>query len=304
MEKGMKKIISQLKTYFAETDKRTFLLSILFISTLIFLNYHFDIEKEIRQLPEVPQYFSWFSIFLISFTWPYLFQIFRHPTSVFNNRNFLFILLAGPAIFAWKISADIHFNFSPEESKNVFWNHIVYWPSKLLIVVSILFLIWKITDRRNPFYGMSTRHFRAKPYLLMLLIMIPLITLAATQPDFLAVYPKFKNIQTSETNLWQLLLFEISYGSDFFSIELFFRGFLILALAKYVGKDAILPMALFYCTIHFGKPVGECISSFFGGLILGVITYHTKTIYGGLMVHLGIAWIMELAGYLGDMFTK
>jgi hypothetical protein len=38
---------------------------------------------------------------------------------------------------------------------------------------------------------------------------------------------------------------------------------------------------------------------FFGGLILGIVVYHTRTIVGGLMVHLGIAWMMELGGYLG-----
>ncbi len=77
---------------------------------------------------------------------------------------------------------------------------------------------------------------------------------------------------------------------------------MILAFVKYAGKHAILPMALFYCTIHFGKPLGECISSFFGGIILGVVTYHTRTIWGGLIVHLGIAWLMELGGYLGNIY--
>jgi hypothetical protein len=48
--------------------------------------------------------------------------------------------------------------------------------------------------------------------------------------------------------------------------------------------------------------MGECISSFFGGLILGVVIYHTRTIFGGLMVHLGIAWMMELGGYLGHQY--
>jgi membrane protease YdiL (CAAX protease family) len=131
--------------------------------------------------------------------------------------------------------------------------------------------------------------------------MVPLIAAAATLPDFLTVYPKFQQVlflSQPQRNGWYQLLYELAYGSDFVSIELFFRGFLILAFARWAGKDAILPMALFYCTIHFGKPLGECISSFFGGLILGVITFHTRSIWGGLMVHLGIAWMMELVGYL------
>ncbi|HEY1023007.1 MAG TPA: CPBP family intramembrane glutamic endopeptidase, partial [Flavisolibacter sp.] len=90
-------------------------------------------------------------------------------------------------------------------------------------------------------------------------------------------------------------------GLDFFSIELFFRGFLIFAFAKYAGQGAILPMAIFYCTIHFGKPLGECISSYFGGIILGVVAYRTQTILGGFLVHVGIAWLMELGGYLSPL---
>ena len=137
----------------------------------------------------------------------------------------------------------------------------------------------------------------------MLLIMVPLIAAASTQHDFLAMYPKLQHaafFNGAEHGAGYKLLYELSYGSDFFSIELFFRGFLVLAFVKWFGKDAILPMACFYCTIHFGKPLGECISSFFGGLVLGVVTYHTRTIWGGLMVHLGIAWMMEIGGFFGN----
>jgi hypothetical protein len=49
------------------------------------------------------------------------------------------------------------------------------------------------------------------------------------------------------------LLFELSYGSDFLGIEIFFRGFLILAFVKWVGMDAILPMACFLLYYSFWK---------------------------------------------------
>ena len=97
-------------------------------------------------------------------------------------------------------------------------------------------------------------------------------------------------------------LYELSYGIDFVTIEFFFRGFLILAFARYAGKQAILPVAAFYCSIHFGKPLFECITSYFGGIILGAVVFNTRSIWGGLIVHLGIAWLMELAGYLGHLY--
>jgi hypothetical protein len=74
----------------------------------------------------------------------------------------------------------------------------------------------------------------------------------------------------------------------------------VLAFVRFAGQDAILPMAVFYCSIHFGKPLAECISSFFGGMLLGIVVYHTKSIWGGLMVHLGIAWLMEAGAVIGN----
>jgi hypothetical protein len=98
--------------------------------------------------------------------------------------------------------------------------------------------------------------------------------------------------------LWRVG-YELSYGLDFLSIELFFRGLLVIGLVRYAGEKAILPMAAFYCTIHFGKPLGECITSFAGGLVLGVLAYRTRSVLGGLIVHLGLAWMMELGGWVG-----
>ena len=138
---------------------------------------------------------------------------------------------------------------------------------------------------------------------LLLLLLIPVVALASTQPDFLRVYPKVKNIAfingyASPVWPWKAG-YELSYGLDFLTIELFFRGLLVIGLVRYAGERAILPMAAFYCTIHFGKPLGECITSFFGGLALGVLAYRTRSILGGLIVHLGLAWMMEIGGWLG-----
>ena len=98
------------------------------------------------------------------------------------------------------------------------------------------------------------------------------------------------------------LIYEVSYGLDFISIEIFFRGLLVLGMLRFAGTVAILPMAAFYCTIHFGKPMAECISAFFGGIILGVIAQRTRSIVGGLTIHLGLAALMETAGYFARIY--
>lgn len=299
----MKKVLTYISDYAKEVDKRIFALSAAFAAIVIFINYHYALNNAINSLNEWQQYFSWFGIFLVAFSFAYLLQALFLRNAVFQNKKFLLLLFLAPAIFAWKMSFNLQFHFTDNQALNTYWNRVVYWPFKLVVVTTILFFIWRTFDKGDVFYGLSIRNFNPKPYFIMLLMMIPLIAAASTQPDFLAMYPKLKNVKFlsgQHNNGLYKLLYELSYGSDFFSIELFFRGFLVLAFIKWAGKDAILPMAVFYCTIHFGKPLGECISSFFGGLLLGIVTYNTRRILGGLIVHLGIAWLMELGGYLGN----
>lgn len=304
----MKKIVAYIKDYFIETDKRILALASFFTAVLIFINYHYGLNDRISILPDTQQYAGWYLVFLIAFSFAYfLLGVFKKDLPVFRNKKFLLLLLLAPAIFSWKMVFDFDFRLSNDPIRNVYWNHVVYWPLRLLVIAAAVFMIWKLNREKQPFYGTALKDFDFRPYLLMLLIMVPLIAAASTQQDFLAMYPKMKSVsflKYGEGKGWHKILYELSYGSDFVSIELFFRGFLILAFTKWFGKDAILPMACFYCTIHFGKPLGECISSYFGGLILGIVIYHTRTIFGGLMVHLGIAWMMELGGYLGNLYLQ
>lgn len=303
----MKAIIRQIREYFSAIDKKVLWAVSVFTAILIFLNYHFEADMYIKKQHSFAfSFMSRYALFLLAFGVPYLLYRILTKKKYTSNRLFIFLIFLAPALFSFKSGIDFHFNFSPNLNWNNYWNHIVYWPLLVLIIGGILFIVWKLFDKEQPFYGLKTKEINWRPYLLMLLIMLPLIAAASTQQDFLAVYPKLKSIASvyDEPGIqwWHKLLFEISYGTDFITIELFFRGFLVLAFIKWAGKDAILPMACFYCTIHFGKPMGECISSYFGGILLGIVVYHTRSILGRLIVHLGIAWLMELGGYLSPMF--
>ena len=73
---------------------------------------------------------------------------------------------------------------------------------------------------------------------------------------------------------------------------------MVVGLSRYLGKNAILPMVACYAFLHFGKPMWETIGSVFGGFGLGVLAYESKNIYGGLIVHLGVAWGMEFSAFI------
>src|SRR5436190_1315507 len=303
----MKDIFRYLVDYLKSLNGKVFIACSLLAALMIYLNFHYDVDRKIDEFDSTGiQFLFRYLVFLIAFALPYSFYFLFERKNYFKSPLILLLIFLSPAIFSWKMVMNTKVHLSNNIYWDYYWNQVTYWPIRLIVLCFILFIIWKILYSKESFFGLTVKHFNWKPYLIMLLIMVPLIAAASTQPDFLSMYPKLKDVDTAlydVKNKWFYhLLHELSYGSDFISVELFFRGFLILAFVKIVGKDAILPMACFYCTIHFGKPLGECISSYFGGMILGIVVYNTRSIIGGLMVHLGIAWLMELGGYIGNSF--
>lgn len=161
-------------------------------------------------------------------------------------------------------------------------------------------------------YGLTRKRFTPGPYLLILAIMLPLVYGASTsffnhifgsdsQRTFLATYPTYKaHIGVAEGYLgvqpWVTqTLYEAFYLFDFIFVELLFRGFMVIGMAAVIGRGAIMPMVTTYAFLHFGKPLGEAVGSIFGGYILGIIAYYGRNIWGGAMVHGGVALMMELS---------
>lgn len=203
------------------------------------------------------------------------------------------------------LGAAIGFSLIDKWAKN-FHGYEEYYISKLsgnlrfvIVFIVPLIVVWKIFDSKieSP-YGLTLKNFNAKPYLLMLLIMVPLVVVASFQPDFIKMYPKFKpwfpqGDVFSMSRFQMTAIYEVTYAANFVMIEWFFRGALVIGMVAVMGRHAVLPMAVTYCTIHFGKPLAECISSFFGGYLLGIIAMYTRSIFGGCIVHMGIALLME-----------
>jgi len=55
-----------------------------------------------------------------------------------------------------------------------------------------------------------------------------------------------------------------------------------------------------YCMIHFGKTFAETMAAIVAGLALGTVALRTKSIWGGVFVHIAVAVTMDLmtVGYL------
>jgi hypothetical protein len=187
------------------------------------------------------------------------------------------------------------------------WDRITlynYWyvTNQVVQAVSMVVPLWLLgkwsSGRLPAFHGLVKANMAG--YLWLLLGAVPLVGMAAMQSDFQTYYPQYARMAVDGRTLHfgQIAIFELAYAFDFYATEYFFRGFLILAFVRLVGPAMILPVAIFYVSIHFGKPLGETISSFFGGMLLGIFAHYSKSIWGGIMVHIGLAWLMELAGSL------
>lgn len=115
--------------------------------------------------------------------------------------------------------------------------------------------------------------------------------IASHAQSFQHTYPFYSQAGRS----WpDLLLWELIYLAQFVMLEFFFRGFLLHALAPRFGAGAIFVMVVPYLMIHFPKPWAEAFGALPFGILLGVIALRSRSIWGGALVHMGIALCMDL----------
>lgn len=301
----MKTIIHEIKNFIISQHPLHWLFLMLFCSLSVYMNYGYGLQNRIDALYGYQAYFSYTALYAVHTIFAYLlYSLFYSDFRFWLKPGFLTLLFLSFFIFAFRATiyqhATLIASISVSGQKKI--NQLVFNDIfRILYLFIPVIIIWFIADyKRQNLYGFSLKNHRPKTYWIMLFCMIPLIISASFLSDFLAYYPRFQKILDLGPPTWKVWLYELCYGLDFTSIEFFFRGFMVMAFAKYVGIHSILPMASFYLTIHYGKPMGEAISSFFGGTILGIISYQSGSIFGGIMVHAGVAWLMEIGGYLGN----
>jgi hypothetical protein len=282
----------------------------LWLALLLSINYYLDFED--TYIDSFQNDLRWpFLYFLLYATAYYggvwLWTHFHRRPDVWRNRDFW--LRSGTALLCYSIYAGFyaHVSWSQELFNGQVFTFLYYCLhnlQSLLTIVLPLYVFYMFVDRQpGSFYGMAPKRKGLVLYALMLGLMVPLITLASFQPDFLASYPTYRDTNANEffnVPEWvTALTYELCYGWDFVPTELLFRGFLVIGMSQSrLGRGAVLPMVVWYCAIHFGRPLGEAVSSVFGGYLLGVLALSTRSIWGGLLIHIGIAWGMELAAFL------
>jgi membrane protease YdiL (CAAX protease family) len=167
--------------------------------------------------------------------------------------------------------------------------------TRIIGYVLIPLPIWKLLFPKDSLLdmGLRVRGFLSHLWIygLCLAVVIPTMLIVASQPDFGTYYPFYKG---SSRSWWDLIVWELMYGAQFFALELFFRGWMLGALRRAMGSAAIFAMAVPYCMIHYGKPYLETHGAIVAGIVLGSLAMRTRSIYAGFLVHITVAYAMDL----------
>jgi membrane protease YdiL (CAAX protease family) len=120
---------------------------------------------------------------------------------------------------------------------------------------------------------------------------LPLVVAASRTEAFAATYPFYKLAARSWTDF---LVWEALYALSFLALEFFFRGFLLFTVERALGVHAIFVAVVPYCMIHFGKPALESAGAIVAGVVLGTLALATRSIWCGVLIHVSVAWTMDL----------
>jgi len=161
------------------------------------------------------------------------------------------------------------------------------------VIVLLLMPGERLSDYHISFRGF-TRHVWI--YVALFCAILPAVIAASHTEAFRHTYPFYRMANRSQTDLWS---WEALYAAQFVALEFFFRGFLLQGLRRALGANAIFVMIVPYCMIHYGKPMPETFGAIGAGLILGTLAMRTRSIWGGVLIHIGVATTMDVLALSG-----
>jgi membrane protease YdiL (CAAX protease family) len=175
------------------------------------------------------------------------------------------------------------------------WN-LAYWALWRVFGFLVLPLVAVAIHPRLRFremgFGFSGFARHAWIYGVLLAPVLVAVLIVSFTEDFSTYYPFYTKAHRS---LADFAVWEAFYVAQFFSLEFFFRGFMLQPLRRSLGSGAIFAMMVPYVMIHFGKPLPECFAAIIAGIVLGTLAMRTRSIWAGFLIHVTVAVSMDLA---------
>ena len=193
------------------------------------------------------------------------------------------------------LGADFRATFSgtnPRDLAPLLWWAGVSVAGYVVVPVVLITLVWR---QRLAEYGLrwSADWRTLRPYLAFVVVMAPVVWIASSTDQFQARYP-FLNMMPGESIQSRWLIWESAYFAQFFALEFFFRGFMVLGLKARFGWLSIPVMVVPYCMIHFAKPMPEAVAAIVAGIALGHLSVKSGTVFWGALLHCTVAVSFDL----------
>ncbi len=238
---------------------------------------------------------------------------YAHPQSVVNGTvdilKMRFAQDPGAAPRGWHLigafTGPIRDVYTPQAQLQ----QLLYWATWCVIaylVIPALFVRLVLREKLRD-YGLRMRgtlkHMWA--YALMFLVVLPAVYVVSGDKTFQLQYPFYR---AAARNPQGFLIWELAYALQFFSLEFFFRGFMIHGLKHRLGAYSVMAMVVPYTMIHFGKPMPETFGAIIAGTVLGVLSLRTGSIVLGFLIHVSVALSMDVTslwrkGQLWDVLS-
>jgi len=185
------------------------------------------------------------------------------------------------------------------KNEDVFLIEYIYWflgdfISYFIIPALIIKILFKESLKD---YGISLGDYKTgiKITGIFLLIMIPLIWIVSTLPEFNQTYPHLP----SAKNSWRIFfLFETGMLIYMFSWEFVWRGFMLFGLKEKFGYYAVLVQMIPFLILHNGKPAPETFGAIIAGIALGILALRTNSILYCLITHMSVMFSIDLISVL------
>jgi membrane protease YdiL (CAAX protease family) len=170
----------------------------------------------------------------------------------------------------------------------VWWG---FWNVLCFLIIPMLTIKWVLKQSLKNYgwqVGLIKQHWLG--YVLLASPIMFFAFLVSFREDFASHYPFYDLAHKS----WlDLILWECIYILQFIAVEFFFRGFLVNGLRIPFGSLSVAIMCLPYLMLHFPKLWLESFGAISFGFFLGILALRSKSIWGGVWVHVAIALMMD-----------
>lgn len=159
-------------------------------------------------------------------------------------------------------------------------------------VVSFVIIKFLLKDNLKK-YGFQWGEYKTgfAVTILFLVIMLPVIWIFSSTPDFVEKYP---HLLSTRSDWGEFSIYEAGMFIYMFGWEFIWRGFMLFGLKERFGNHAILIQMIPFVILHNGKPFAETFGAIAGGIILGLLAFRTNSFFYGVITHMGVMLSIDL----------